>query len=353
MIKGPLDLKNLSITDLIIHRVYLPGQQTHFTVEHSKNIIPLTGKAKQTLELRLIKVLNRGSKCIEMDIVEDEPLDKIHALHDSSEEIFVSKSQDIADKLGKSQTSKKHPEGILVVVRCTYGVTKKIRAIAIIKAELHEGFTSTVKDNVASIGYLNNLFLTPEQKLYKVAFYSEISRAHKFIKESYDVYLFDNNLTAKDDSGAAAYFYKKFLGLSISADSSRLTRSFYEATEKYINEHCKSVEEKIDLTNALRTYIKLGQSEIIGTTDFSEQYMPVSKRDEYIEFCEEIDPVITSFKKDDSLIRNKIKLSTFRFSNDVKITYPPSSDEETKTCEIIEKTDTHTIMKINGYLIGI
>ncbi|MBX9243086.1 hypothetical protein K6310_28140, partial [Klebsiella pneumoniae] len=88
----------------------------------------------------------------------------------------------------------------------------------------------------------------------------------------------------------------KFLGLSISADSSRLTRSFYEATEKYINEHCKSIEEKIDLTNALRTYIKIGQSEIIGTNDFSEQYMPVSKRDDYIAFCEEIDPVITSFK---------------------------------------------------------
>ncbi|GAB7194849.1 hypothetical protein OS11_11200 [Dickeya oryzae] len=42
-----------------------------------------------------------------MDIVEDDPLDKIHTLHDASNEIFVSKSKDIADKLGKAQTSKK------------------------------------------------------------------------------------------------------------------------------------------------------------------------------------------------------------------------------------------------------
>ncbi|ESB77792.1 hypothetical protein SEEACDC4_04381 [Salmonella enterica subsp. enterica serovar Agona str. SA-4] len=76
VIKSPLDLKNLNITDLIIHRVYLPGQQAHFDVEHSNNIIPLSGKAKQTLEQRLTKVLSKGSKCIEMDIVEDDPLEK-------------------------------------------------------------------------------------------------------------------------------------------------------------------------------------------------------------------------------------------------------------------------------------
>ncbi|HDS6402206.1 TPA: nucleoid-associated protein [Morganella morganii subsp. morganii] len=350
MIKSPLNLINLNITDLIIHRIYLPGQQSHFAVEHSNNIIPLSGKAKLTLEQRLTKVLSRGSKCIEMDIVEDEPLDKIHALHNAGEEVFVSKSKDIADKLGKAQTSKKHPEGVLVVVRCSYGITKKTRAVAIIKAELHEGFTSTLKDNVAKIDYLNNLILTPEQKLYKVAFFSEITRSPTINKKSYEVYLFDNNLTSKDDSGAAAYFYKGFLGLSISADSSRLTRSFYEITESYINENSESIEERIDLSSALRIYLKTEQSEIIGTNDFSEKYMAVDKRDDYISFCEEKDPVISSFKKDDSLIKNKIKSSTFKFSNEVKIIYPSINGDS--PCKIIERNDEFTIVKINGYLIG-
>ncbi|MGE4838601.1 nucleoid-associated protein [Yersinia enterocolitica] len=350
VIKGPLDLKNLNITDLIIHRIYLPGQQSHFDVEHSNNIIPLTGKAKLTLEQRLTKVLSKGSKCIEMDIVEDDPLGKIHTLHDAGEEVFVSKSKDIADKLGKAQTSKKHPEGVLVVVRCSYGITKKTRAVAIIKAELHEGFTSTVKDNVATIGYLNNLFLTPEQKLYKVAFFSEKSRLPVMNKNAYEVFLFDNNLTSKDDSGAAAYFYKTFLGLSISADSGRLTRSFYEITEDYINENCKSIEEKIDLSSALRIYIKTEQSEIIGTNDFSEKYIPVAKRDDYISFCEEKNPIISAFKKDDTLIRSKIKSSTFKFSNEVKIIYPSVNGDS--PCKIIENNDEFTIVKINGYLIG-
>ncbi|GAB7194850.1 hypothetical protein [Dickeya oryzae] len=103
-------------------------------------------------------------------------------------------------------------------------------------------------------------------------------------------FLFDNNLTSKDDSGVAAYFYKAFLGLSISANSSRLTRSFYEITEEYINENCSSPEEKIDLTSALRIYIKTEQSEIIGTGDFSEKYIPIGKRDDYISFCEEKKP---------------------------------------------------------------
>ncbi|ELC8015254.1 nucleoid-associated protein [Escherichia coli] len=350
MIKSPLDLKNLNISDLIIHRVYLPGQQAHFDVDHSKNIIPLTGKAKQTLEQRLTKVLSRGSKCIEMDIVEVDPLDKVHSLHDACEELFVSKSLDIAVKLSKAQTSKKYPEGVLVIARCSFGITKKTRAIAIIKAELHEGFISTVKDNVATVDYITNLFLTPEQKLYKVAFFAEKTRLSVLNKNAYDVYLFDNNLTSKDDSGAAAYFYKSFLGLSISVNSSRLTKSFYEITENYIQDNCDSLEERIDLLHALRIYIKTGQSDIIGTTDFSENYMPVEKRDDYIMFCEEKNPQISSFKKDDTLIKNKIKNATFKFSNEVKIIYP--SVDGQSPCEIVEKNENFTTVKINGYLIG-
>ncbi|HFW6085606.1 TPA: hypothetical protein ACIB2E_004557, partial [Salmonella enterica subsp. enterica serovar Enteritidis] len=102
----------------------------------------------------------------------------------------------------------------------------------------------------------------------------------------------------------------------------RLTRSFYEITEDYINATSSSLEERIDLSSALRIYIKAGQSEIIGTNDFAENYMSVEKRDDYIMFCEEKDPVISSFKKDDTLIKNRIKNSTFKFSNEVKIIYP-------------------------------
>lgn len=76
MIKSPLDLKDLDITDLIIHRIFLPGQQAHFDVEPSKNVIPLTGKAKITLQQRLTKVLSKGSKCIEMDVDDTDSLEK-------------------------------------------------------------------------------------------------------------------------------------------------------------------------------------------------------------------------------------------------------------------------------------
>ncbi|GAB7202809.1 hypothetical protein OS21_15600 [Dickeya oryzae] len=61
-------------------------------------------------------------------------------------------------------------------------------------------------------------------------------------------------------------------------------------------------------------------------------------------------PVISSFKKDDALIRNKIKSCTFKFSNEVKIIYPSINGDS--PCKIIERTDEFTIVKINGYLIG-
>ncbi|HHX0702400.1 MULTISPECIES: nucleoid-associated protein [Enterobacterales] len=349
MIKSPLDLKDLDITDLIIHRIFLPGQQAHFDVEPSKNVIPLTGKAKITLQQRLTKVLSKGSKCIEMDVDDTDSLEKIHTLQDSGQEVFISKTQDIAVKLAGAQTSKQHPEGVLVVARCSYGLVKKKRAIAIIKAELHEGFTSTVRDNVATIDYLNNLILTPEQKLYKVAFFSENIRLPKMDKNSYEVFLFDNNLTSKDDLGAAVYFYKSFLGLKIASNSSRLTRSFYEITDEYINEKSDSLEEKIDLAGALRIYLKTEQSEIIGTSDFSKKYIPIEKRDDYVSYCQDKNTTISSFKKDNALIKNRIKSSTLKFSNEVKIIYPAVDGDS--PYKIIERNDDFTVIKINGRLI--
>lgn len=55
-------------------------------------------------------------------------------------------------------------------------------------------------------------------------------------------------------------------------------------------------------------------------------------------------------KNDDTLIKNKIKNATFKFSNEVKIIYP--SVDGQSPCEIVEKNENFTTVKINGYLIG-
>lgn len=82
---------------------------------------------------------------------------------------------------------------------------------------------------------------------------------------------------------------------------------------------------------------------------FQKKYIPIEKRDDYVSYCQDKNPIISSFKKDNALIKNRIKSSTLKFSNEVKIIYPAVDGDS--PYKIIERNDDFTVIKINGRLI--
>jgi len=237
------------------------------------------------------------------------------------------------------------------VIAGTVGPTSN-RCLIIIKAESQEGFIEKTAGQTVTMEYINKLLLTPYSKLYKIGMFVETTRnqgngARKV--SDFRAFIFDSNITSNDDRKAAKYFYSNFLGLSIPGNAKQQTRTFFESTSTFIKAANLSAEEKVDLQNALTTYIKTDQRAVINPGDFSTQYITPELRDQYEEYIESQGLPLASIPKDTTLIKGKLRFRKLTFSSSIKIVAP--ADQFASLVQILEETAEYTTLKINGVLL--
>ena len=80
---------------------------------------------------------------------------------------FVRQSHAFADKLAEAQTSRQYPGGLVVVFDGSVG-RESLPFFGVMKAELHEGF---LKQDDLQATFVQDLFLTPKTKLYKIGMF--------------------------------------------------------------------------------------------------------------------------------------------------------------------------------------
>ena len=274
-------------------------------------------------------------------------------LIDCTKDDFRDNSGEIAHLHTSAHTSKAWPGGTLVIIRGTAGAFKK-RCLIIIKAEQQSGFREEESTDEILLEYIENLILTPQARLYKIGVFIEISQDSKDETErsadDFSAYIFDSNIKAQDDSKAAQYFYSNFLGLNIPENSQQKTRDFYSYTKDFIAGSEVTDEEKLDLQQALYTYLKTDQSNTIKTSEFSEKYMNEKVQDDYLDYMENKSFPTNSIIKDLKLIKNKLKQRKVNFSSNVKIIAPAESFSE--VVNILETSDEDTKISIKGHLIS-
>ncbi len=273
---------------------------------------------------------------------------------------FIEQSQNIANKLAAIQNSdRKYPSGLLILIYATV-TADNLDCIIVIKAEEQSAFQKIIDENTQSISLnlLNDLFLTPQSKLYKVGVFIGNNIENKDISLServkyYNAFLYDSNFT-RDLKNAAKYFYSLFLGLSIPENDKIITQKFYEETRKFINNMQIPSEKKIELQNALYTELKTNKSSIISTATFAENYLDGNEQDNYLSVMSDANIPDRSFTKDISLIENVLKLRHYHFSSGVKIISPSESDlvkiiSTDEEISLIDRTQS-TIIRIKGTL---
>ena len=269
----------------------------------------------------------------------------------NTEPDFIKNSVEIAELHTTAHTSKRWPGGTLVIIDGTVGASNR-RCLFIIKAEQQAGFVEKEAEDRVLLEYLENLILTPQAKLYKVGAFVEIGdiSAGEDIRsaDDFEAYVFDSNIKAKDDRKAARYFYSGFLGLRIPENAEQRTRDFFEYTKEFINSADIPTGTKIDLQQALHTYLKTDQSNTIQCSSFAEQYMEEDLRDDYAPYMENKNFPTNAVVKDTSLIRRKLQHRKMNFSSSVKLTAPADTFDE--KVQVIEITEEHTTIKIQGRL---
>lgn len=351
----PSVFENLNINSVILHEIYERDLDRNLVNPKLSDVCTeLDAAGKSNLEARIIKAIGSSSSGVQMEIAKTsvESCFQLAARAiKADKDAFVAISKNVPQMLAEAQTSRRLPGGIVVVIKATVGASSK-DCLIIIKAEQQTGFASEEDENEHSIKmrFLDNLLLTPQQKLYKIGVFVEEHAAELVDglrdKGDFTAFVYDHNMTLKDERQAASYFYDSFLGLSIPEDSKILTRNFYEFTKAYINDADLTDEEKVDLNTALYVYLKNDQSNVVESATFAETYVPEGNRDGYLEYLESKGFPDHAVSKDVALLSGKLRQRRITFSSNVKILAP--ADEFSESVKIIDSENGDTLLRIKG-----
>src|SRR5690554_218846 len=305
----------------------------------SNALIEVDELVGQTIKTRLIDAAGRDSRAFELEIEntsEDSFYEYGKILMDSSvDDIFIKASQDIAELLAESQRHPRTPGGYLIVIKAIDEHTKDNYTV-VIKAEPHEALRLSQNSQIT---LLEKVFLSPSQKLYKIGVLCGKENGE------YGALLFDDQF--RQDGHPAEYFYRDFLGFSVSSNSKIQTFQFFNKTYKFLSKNAREAD-KIKLLADLKSFIENNET-ILRPRSFGDQFLNGGLKDQFI--SEISNEFKTSFVKDSVLIKNKLKQRKLTFPKKINIFGPENSfDEQVKLLKEDNVQDINSLLD-EGYTV--
>lgn len=346
-----MSFENLSIGRIIIHEVFVRGEdRAPIQPAYGTQLLTLPREARDALQDRITNTLGRSSHGVEMTIRDWGAESAWHTAKaiigsQGDDPQFVNLSQSVASKLAAAQTSRTIPGGIVVVIDGTCGNPAR-SFMCVIKAEPHGGFTKRQVGNNLTLEYLKELILTPQAKLYKIGAFVRQDPAAATEQQptnGWRAFLFDDQITQSNKLSAAAYFRETFLGLDFPSNSAFQTKQFHALTKDFIRNANVDAERKVDLLNALTTYLKTDQTATIQVEVFSQTYLgDAPLQDAYTAYMQQKNFPDTAIHKDLSEVQSQLRLRKLTFGHDIKLTAPADQFESLLRIESIDgEPDEH------------
>lgn len=332
-----MPLENLTINRVCMHEV-------HRRLEDGESIAPtladglldLEPRALEQFGRRVIAAFKSNAQCIEMAIVdfgEGSVVASGAAMVSAREPGFIRYSRSMAEKLASSQTSRAMPGGLAVVFDGTVGHPAR-RFFGVMKAELHEGFLKTANLQAT---FVENLFLSPKTKLYKIGlFVSDGANPRPDLPEGWTATVYDSQISSTQRDSAATYFYRTFLGLELPSNAAQKVKQFFRLTKEFIANSDLNSEQKTDLHNSLYTYLKVGRETTVQTSRFAENYMDDDTADDYAAHMRRNRFPSAAIPKDLSEVSGMLRRRRLRFPRSITLSGPPDAISDLVDVEQIE-----------------
>ncbi|QGY41557.1 hypothetical protein GM415_15990 [Pseudodesulfovibrio cashew] len=319
-----MECYNLRLTRMVVHEVKQRTPDGLVPPNLGDTLEKLDRAADTTFRNRVTEAFGAGGKSVEMACTNTgsgSAFELTGKLLASSNSEFIKISEEAATKLTDAQTRTQIPGGLLIVFSGT--VQNPGRPfIGYLKAEPQDGFHRTTKDGREKLEFLKKLFLTRESKVYKIGMFVEMPSKNGSDPE-YEYFLYDKNITKKQTSQAAAYFYQGFLGLSHLKKVAKLTHDFVVRTRQFISRLPLPEEKKFDLRSALISYVKTSQNATICPSEFANDYfVDEDTRDNYEAFCQKHEIPVTAFAKDLSECKKLFEKRTIHFRKGLTLSGP-------------------------------
>lgn len=315
-------LRNLQVDELIVHDI--PRQLSKRILRESGEVLAEQPVFSQIASPVNDEIINFFHDRISDTIGSSNAVDIIFdPTNESSVRTLISEyftsnvdrriyiTQQIAQHLFNIQNAQ-NPGGLLLFVRCSL---RERAVLAILKVEREEGVRvkqQMIRDGLMTfdIEHIRDLMLTKRTKLFKIVLFYIYEQMIKGI-------LCDQQI-GYGRKDVADFFLSDFLGCMLTEEPQILTKRYFEATQKYINERLNSPEQKGEMLSHLVSELT-NQNRIVNPTEFARRVLPVDRRDDYIRFIQENGAVIGNFMKECSMIENKLKRIQYDFDSGISV----------------------------------
>ena len=171
----------------------------------------LPERAIDQFRLRIIEALSAEAKSLQMQIAKHEVgshLYNVCELLGANDEEFLERSRRIPNRLADEQRHSKIPGGVVLVFDGTVGGADH-KFVGVIKAEKQTGFRQYKTREKTLTEFLDDLFFTAAQRLYKVALFVRVDQSLPS-PGGWNAYVFDTNISPTHKKTKSAIFLRRF-----------------------------------------------------------------------------------------------------------------------------------------------
>lgn len=336
-------IENLKIGRIAIHEVFQREDDRKAALPvYADQLERWPTEAVEAFKTRITEALSAQAKSIEMQIVEVDAsshLKNASDLINADDQHFLRESRSTADRLVRAQLHRNIPGGILVVFDGTVGALN-FPFLGAIKAETQSGFRRHEDEKKKIITeFLNNVFLTPATRLFKIAVFV-LEENGKKPPVGWRAFVFDSNISQSHRESAAQYFYEAFLGCVLPEDGAYETSRFFDLTKDFVRKADLTGEVKRKLVDSLITFVQADNAKTFTADEFAQTYLPVHLRDAFGNYVDAKQFPMRAVVRDTSQMGNKLKRRRFRFGSDIEFsTTPEALNDKTVVLKTGKATD--------------
>lgn len=325
---------NPKFSNLLLNRITIQEAPNKLPAENEAQIVPGTAltifnaKGLDALNRRLVDSLGGRSHSVEVDIVESGPMSSFRAMVDllDGEDLqFIEKSAELAGRLISVQGKPSVKDGILVLIQGTMD-DDALRFILAMKAESDVGFSRLQGADGIVLQFMEQLFLTAKQKLYKVGCFVESKSRTKTgdpAVSDFHATVYDHLIKKDGEGKPASYFYHGFLGCNLKKTSKQETTKYFDSAIKAIDALKLTPEKKFEYRSGLNAYMRSPQP-TVSVSKFVEDHIEEEHQDAFNAIMKKEGVSTRNIAKDTTGITSRLKTRRLKFSSGVSIS---GSDE--------------------------
>lgn len=328
----------MKINHVVLHKIIKgKDKDNKFYLDPINEIIKLDSSSAKLLEVRVGEVL-RNVTTLKYDTNGVYMQLKDVFKNDYSSEDYLKHLSNISERLVEVQDLRVGSSILFYVDATLYG--KDI--FLVIKAEFNQAFELDITKEHPNLRLVENSFLGPEKKLYKLILLNEE------LIENNEVNIYDSNLSEFKLSGLAKYFFSGFLGCKIPEDSKKQVEPFYNYSNRFIRALDVPLKDKASYQNSLITYLYSDTNRSVGIEEFSDYcFGDAEIADDYVQYMNDVRVVKTSIVKDLDYTRSFIDSGKIKwvFDSNVELSF---KSYDRSLINIVEEKEDSTILEIQG-----